>query len=199
MVEAAEHLASTGSPGRPDLAQRFKELTRLSVDDAAIVVYEEALRQRRGQVDNAQDLAQVVWVRIVTKLQQNLISPVERANGWLRQCVRNTAVDEHRHAAAGKRSPGEQVSSLDDLLPSQEPLSEALGPDEIVTRHEQREQLHRAIATLPAEQKAVVLLVMQGLTFAEIAHELDIPVGTAKTRFRTAAKNLHGFDGLAAH
>jgi RNA polymerase sigma-70 factor (ECF subfamily) len=51
----------------------------------------------------------------------------------------------------------------------------------------------RLLATLPKEQGEVVRMAfMQGLTREQIAQALGIPVGTVKTRIRTAVRTLSG-------
>lgn len=51
--------------------------------------------------------------------------------------------------------------------------------------------LHRALETLPAEQsQAFTLAFAHGMTREQIAASLDVPVGTIKTRVRTAVQRL---------
>jgi RNA polymerase sigma-70 factor (ECF subfamily) len=53
------------------------------------------------------------------------------------------------------------------------------------------ESVHAALATLPSEQReAVELAYFRGLTHAEIARMLEIPMGTVKTRLRLAIGKL---------
>jgi RNA polymerase sigma-70 factor (ECF subfamily) len=51
--------------------------------------------------------------------------------------------------------------------------------------------VHQALADLPPEQQlAIHLAFFQGLTHSEIAHRLEIPIGTVKTRLNLAFGKL---------
>lgn len=59
------------------------------------------------------------------------------------------------------------------------------------SRAELRESLAAALATLPAEQRqAVELAYFEGMTQTEIAARTGSPLGTVKTRVRTAMQSL---------
>ena len=56
---------------------------------------------------------------------------------------------------------------------------------------DERDELRRVLATLPDEQRRALLLASYfGRTAAEIAEVEAIPLGTAKTRIRTAMQRL---------
>jgi RNA polymerase sigma-70 factor (ECF subfamily) len=66
------------------------------------------------------------------------------------------------------------------------------GPaDQEVEYGELADTVHRALQTLPPEQRQVVeLAYFGGHTHCEIAEDLGIPVGTAKSRLRLAHAKL---------
>ncbi|WP_371933455.1 RNA polymerase sigma factor [Halobacillus litoralis] len=65
------------------------------------------------------------------------------------------------------------------------------GVEEVVTNKEERDQLRKAIDTLPDEQQRMIcLFYFQGLSQREIAERCDIPLGTVKGRVRLALKKL---------
>jgi len=71
-------------------------------------------------------------------------------------------------AASHERSPGDHAELSDD-----------------------RDRLRAALARLPEEQsRAVVLAGLLGYTAREVGEIEDIPLGTAKTRIRTALLRL---------
>ncbi|MCK6629913.1 MAG: sigma-70 family RNA polymerase sigma factor [Anaerolineae bacterium] len=65
------------------------------------------------------------------------------------------------------------------------------GPEEVVELALRREQVRTAVAQLPAEQKeALALAYFKGYTHRQIAEILQEPLGTIKTRLRSAMQKL---------
>lgn len=184
--------------GGDDVAHRFEELTGITVEEAAAFVYTEAKRQTRGDRTSASDLAQTTWVRIIDRITSGeLGEPVDSPKAWLGTLVRRIAIDQHRERTAEKRSPGERVRSLSELTEATEPAAPGRRPDDVAVASDLGRRLVAAITALPPGQQAVVELVRRGYSHPEIAELLDIPVGTSKTRFRSAAKHLRAIPGLA--
>jgi RNA polymerase sigma-70 factor (ECF subfamily) len=103
---------------------------------------------------------------------------------WLMGFVHNRAVDALRRIGAGAgdlhRDP-----DLADVRPGPE-LTESL----VVGRDEAR-KVRQALGDLPNEQRQVIeLAYFGGLTHVEIAHRLDLPVGTVKGRLRLGMQKL---------
>ncbi len=71
-----------------------------------------------------------------------------------------------------------------------EPASPLPGPDAEVGREEKRAALRGALERLPETQRAVVVLRMQGVPFAEIARTLGIRQPTAESRMARAKDRL---------
>jgi DNA-directed RNA polymerase specialized sigma24 family protein len=64
-------------------------------------------------------------------------------------------------------------------------------PEDAVRRGDVRQLVQGALQTLPEEQRrAVVLAAVYGRTALEISESEGIPLGTAKTRIRTALIRL---------
>ena len=73
-----------------------------------------------------------------------------------------------------------------DLQPSNQ-----VGTEEQAHRNLERERLLNIMASLPKEQREVVVLAyFEGYTQSEIAAKLDQPLGTVKTRVRLALQKL---------
>jgi RNA polymerase sigma factor (sigma-70 family) len=105
---------------------------------------------------------------------------------WLLTIVRNVAVDRRRVSPAEPLDP--------DLLASKLQLADSRDRDEEHAALLERDQLREALATLPDEQRrALVLAAYFGQTAGEIARDEGIPLGTAKTRIRTAMLRLRGW------
>jgi RNA polymerase sigma factor (sigma-70 family) len=102
---------------------------------------------------------------------------------WLLAITRNLAIDSVRVRRPLAVDPAAIVALR---LPSAGP-----GPGEAAEVRADVARLHRALAELPADQRdAVVLAGILGWTAREVAEQQDIPLGTAKTRIRTAMLRL---------
>ncbi|MFJ8011947.1 RNA polymerase sigma factor SigM [Streptomyces sp. NPDC096339] len=96
---------------------------------------------------------------------------------WLHRITVNACLDRARKAASRRTAPLDDTDRLERLL---EPHESAEAPAE---RQDLHRQLLAALGTLPAEQRAALVLVdMQGYSVAEAAHVLDVPTGTVKSR-----------------
>ncbi|MFA3877245.1 RNA polymerase sigma factor SigM [Streptomyces sp. MMCC 100] len=96
---------------------------------------------------------------------------------WLHRITVNACLDRARKAASRKTAPVDDTERLDQLL---EPHESASAPAE---RNDLHRQLLEALDTLPADQRAALVLVdMQGYPVAEAARVLDVPTGTIKSR-----------------
>ncbi|MFE0626800.1 RNA polymerase sigma factor SigM [Streptomyces sp. NPDC058864] len=96
---------------------------------------------------------------------------------WLHRITVNACLDRARKAAARRTAAVTDEKQFEELL---EPHESAAAPAE---RGELHRELLRALATLPVEQRAALVLVdMQGYPVAEAAAVLDVPTGTVKSR-----------------
>jgi RNA polymerase sigma-70 factor (ECF subfamily) len=108
---------------------------------------------------------------------------VRNLRAWIFRVGLNTARDLRRNVWRRRARPlvGEPAS---DPRPDASPGDQAL-------RAEALERLHTALAGLPAEERAVFLLRQNSdLTYDEIAALRHAPVGTVKTRMRSALHRL---------
>ena len=103
--------------------------------------------------------------------------------GWLLTITRNLAIDAVRVRLPLTFDPA-------DLLGADHPSGER-SPSDHAESADDRERLRAALARLPEEQcRAVLLAGVLGYTAREIGEIEDIPLGTAKTRIRTALLRL---------
>jgi RNA polymerase sigma-70 factor (ECF subfamily) len=103
--------------------------------------------------------------------------------GWLLTITRNLAIDAVRVRVPLAVDP-ESLLGFDSASPERSPGDHAELADD-------RERLRTALARLPEEQsRAVVLAGLLGYTAREVGEIEDIPLGTAKTRIRTALLRL---------
>ncbi|MER6445790.1 RNA polymerase sigma factor SigM [Streptomyces venezuelae] len=96
---------------------------------------------------------------------------------WLHRITVNACLDRARKASSRRTAPLDDTDRLEHLL---EPHESAEAPAE---RQDLHRQLLAALSTLPADQRAALVLVdMQGYPVAEAARLLDVPTGTVKSR-----------------
>ena len=102
-----------------------------------------------------------------------------KATSWLFTVARNAIIDGLR------RRPEATVESPPDVA---EP---GPGPDDAAESEWVAWRVHRALETLPDHERTLVeLAYWSGLSQSEIADHLEIPLGTVKTRTRSALSRL---------
>ena len=101
---------------------------------------------------------------------------------WIMNQARSRAIDRVRFDSRLKRTEGRDV----------EPLSEtAADPRDVLELREQGHALRAALAGLtPGEPLAIETTFFAGLTHAEAAARLNLPLGTVKTRIRSGLHKL---------
>lgn len=104
--------------------------------------------------------------------------------GFLMGVARNKAIDAVRKEETRRRASA-------DLMAEQEVESESASATEAI---DERQRVVAALARLaPPQREAVVLAYYGGRTYREVAEELGIPEGTAKTRLRDGLGKLRTF------
>lgn len=117
---------------------------------------------------------------------------------WLYRIARNKSLDLVRKRKRAWISEGaERVLDEDSPLPVAESalVSSSVGGASLVERevsqHLDREQLRDALASIPDEQRACLeLAYFEGYSQSQISKELDVPLGTVKTRVRIGLEKL---------
>lgn len=126
-------------------------------------------------------------------LQDGLIAAYRRAGSfrgdsavttWLHRVVVNACLDRLRAARVRHAEPLpddlDEYSRRGSLSSAAEPAQD---PADLSVAAERRRRVLAALVTLPAEQRAALVLVdMEGYSVAEVALMLDCAVGTVKSR-----------------
>ena len=127
----------------------------------------------------AEDVVQEAFVAI-WRNAPSFDSARGSARAWLFTTVRNRCVDVLR----GTRRP----SNVDDFLEIVPASDDVLGD---VLRNLQEREVQAALAKLPDEQRATIdLAYFSGMTHAQIASHMRVPLGTVKGRMRLALEKL---------
>jgi RNA polymerase sigma-70 factor (ECF subfamily) len=112
--------------------------------------------------------------------------------GWIMNQARSRAIDRLRFESRKKRSQGGDAQPLAEV---------AADPRDVLELREQGQSLRAALATLtPNERQAIETTFFAGLTHAEAAARLNQPLGTIKTRIRSALHKLrHALTAGGSH
>lgn len=125
-----------------------------------------------GNQDDAHDLVQEVLLRVRRGLETYRPGSME---GWLSRITTNVFLDEVRRR---KRRPlGALPDDPDRVLPP------APAPEDALAGSVLPDHVQAALLRLPDDYRAAVVLCdVAGLSYAEIAESLDVPVGTVRSR-----------------
>lgn len=133
-------------------------------------------RALSGSADRADDLVQSACERAL-RAQARFV-PGTRLDAWMFRIIRNLWIDGLRAEDGGARRvlPLEQAAAV----------PAAAGPADAETRLA-LEDVRRAMAALPEQQREIIVLVcVEGLSYREAAEVLDVPIGTVMSRLARA-------------
>jgi RNA polymerase sigma-70 factor (ECF subfamily) len=169
-----------GAPSDGELIQRAGGGDRAALESLyekyARAVFGLALR-RLGDRGRAEDAVQETFVSIWRAART--YDPARGPGApWLFAVARNAIVDRSR----ARSEPPVEVP--------EEPSSES-GPEERAELSWTQWRVHRALEDLPeSEREVIALAYWRGLSQSEVAAALGIPLGTVKTRTRSALQRL---------
>ena len=146
------------------------------------------VRSLVGEWELAADLTQQTFVRAWESLPR--LRQVGAFGGWLHRIATNLVRDE---AKAGRAKFEMAASGLGDAdTPWREVEdSSAERPETMVVSAELRQRVRSALADLPPEQRAVVVMHhLEGLSVTEIAHALEVRPGTVMSRLARAREAM---------
>ena len=184
VTPAAAKLAVVARPGQ--LGEDERLLAQIADGDhgAFEVLYRRyarpvlALAQRRlGDSGKAEEAVQEAFVS-VWRSASTYRPERGAAVAWLYAVARNAIADRGRRRQEPLAEPPD--------VPSPDP-----GPDAQAEQEWLRWRVHSALEQLPRnERDLIVLAYWGGLSQSEMAERLEIPLGTVKTRTRTALSRL---------
>ncbi len=150
--------------------------------------YGDALYGAIYQIVKSDDIAKDLMQDASIKIWHNIKSYDEqkgRLFTWLLRVCRNTAIDKVR---TGKFKAIAQSKTLESTVSNSVSHSEEMNiPDS---------GLQQVIQRLDEKYQQVInLIYLQGFTQAEAAKELDIPLGTVKSRIKIAIRELRAILG----
>ncbi|MDP8977893.1 MAG: sigma-70 family RNA polymerase sigma factor [Actinomycetota bacterium] len=159
-------------PSEQELAERYGQK-----------IYNVAYRLT-GDADEAADLAQDVFVRVLRNLHRYQPGTFD---GWLYRITKNLFLDRVRRRRRLRLEP----------LPEGEwraPVSSEPGPEDVLERHMLEARVEAALQSLPADFRlAVVLCDVENLTYEEVAAATGWPLGTVRSRIHRGRKRLRAY------
>lgn len=152
------------------LAEQRRELVRF-------------LTAKLGNPDDAQELAQDALIRIHRLRDSNHI---ENRRAYMYQVASNLATDKiRRKVLLNRYLEGESARLQDGEAQS------ADAPEEIVSARQQLTQMRKIIDGLPFKcRQALMLHRVRGLTYSEIAAELDVSVSSVEKYILEALRHF---------
>lgn len=164
--------AEAGEP-RPD----WQEVA----DHYGDTIYTMAYRLT-GNADDAADLAQDVFVRVLRNLHTYRPGTF---HGWLYRITKNLFLDRVRRARRIRMEP------LVDEEEWRHPVSHEPGPADVLERGTLEARLAGGLESLPPTFRlAIVLCDVEGLSYEEIAEATGWPMGTVRSRIHRARRQL---------
>ena len=132
-----------------------------------------------GREEDAHDVVQEAFLRAYRGLRG--FKGQAKFSSWLYRITLNLCRDWIRRE---RRAPLVQVpEGTDPIDLADQRLAPTESVEELVARREMSAAVAKAMAELPEEQRtAIMLKEYHGLTFQEIAQQLDCPLSTVKTR-----------------
>jgi RNA polymerase sigma-70 factor (ECF subfamily) len=133
------------------------------------------LYRRTGDRERAEDLAQEVFVRV-------LEAPPKNAKPWLFAVALNLARDDGRQTVRRQHRL--------QLLKGEMEGAAAPAPDEELERDERRLVVREALDELAEQDRAVLLMKAEGLSYDEIAAATGLARGSIGTTLARARRRL---------
>jgi RNA polymerase sigma-70 factor (ECF subfamily) len=152
------------------------------------------LRRYTGDAAVAEDVFQLTFLQVHLKCEQ--FDRGRKFRPWLYTIATHQAIDAQRRNkrhrmvsldTAGPAGDQDDMTSLARLLASNQP-----GPVDQIETEERRAWVRNATDELPDHLRSTVSLVYyRGMKYSDAAEELDIPVGTVKSRMHSAILKLN--------
>lgn len=148
--------------------------------EALVRLYEKKIytlcRRMCGNDEDAQEAAQDAFLSLWRSAKS--FRGDASLSTWLYRLATNACIDLLRRNQRG----GERVS-LDDEETTLELVDESPLPEQALERKETQRRINEALAALPEEYRAILLLrEAEGLSYAEIADAMHMELGTVKSR-----------------
>ncbi|MFJ3047035.1 sigma-70 family RNA polymerase sigma factor [Herbaspirillum chlorophenolicum] len=145
-------------------------------------LYAVALKSLRRS-DWAEEIVQESFIRIwhnAGRYDFNLSAPLT----WMINITRNLAIDQLRRHHE-ETLPENGAGSADERADS------AAGPFELAASSQEKAALNRCLDTLDgAQRQSIAIAYFQGISYAELAEQMLVPLGSVKSWIRRGMERL---------
>jgi len=142
-----------------------------------------------GDYEQSLDLAQEVFFKAYRSLRR--FDPAYRFSTWIYRIASNRSIDHLRKRSPLLLSlddPGDPGRGAEGVIQLKSP---SRGPDDLLASRELGDRIGRAIESLPARYRELILLRhLQGMAYEDIARIKRLPLGTVKNRLFRAREIL---------
>jgi RNA polymerase sigma factor (sigma-70 family) len=145
------------------------------------------IRRRVADPGDADDILQDVLYELVAAYRMS--ETIEQWGAWLFRVARNRIIDrarKQRELPLPEERDDDEALWLENIVPAVD-----AGPDAAYARRVLRQELHAALAELPAEQRDVFIAhELNGTPFKMLAEQTGVGVNTLLARKRYAVLHL---------
>ncbi|MGB5105869.1 MAG: RNA polymerase sigma factor [Candidatus Zixiibacteriota bacterium] len=171
------------------IAQGDRSAFKVLFDLHSAHVYNVCYRML-GNAGDAEEISQDVFVTLWQKAKS--IRGDARLSTWLHRVAVNKSINHRKRGGVFSRI--KQIMSIDTeevSLAEQLPAPEAERPDIKLESREAGEQLAELMTELPDRQREIYLLhKLEGLSYKEIAEEMEITLASVESLMHRAKQNL---------
>ena len=148
-----------------------------------------------GDEDEANELFQDTFVKVIVFLQEQRYKPMGLFNYWLIRIAHNMISDKFRR---NDHKLVKDVNAKNDLTRIRNEAITVSPYDDEMIRDQAFDELHRMVNKLPAEQREMVYLrYFEEMSFKDIAAITGVSINTALGRMRYAILNLRKMANVA--
>ncbi|MFT3706700.1 MAG: sigma-70 family RNA polymerase sigma factor [Archangium sp.] len=152
-------------------------------------VYDFCVRMLADR-EEAFDLTQEIFISIHQHMDQ--FRADAKLTTWIYRIARNHCLNRLKYLKRRGRGRSDEFGESNELS-----ITEAMGgasqPDDAVHARTEKELVHKAIALLEEDQRALVVLRdVEGLSYEEIMEITELAEGTVKSRLHRAREKLAG-------
>lgn len=170
-----------------DIVKKLKtgdtEAWNMLVESFSKKVYNLALNFA-GNKDDAADMTQEIFLKIYNNIDK--FEEERNFSSWVMKLSKNYCIDFWR-----KNKSSRQNVELDENLYTNSVHDQALTPEDSLVQKNDITYLRQKLLQLPPDLRSLIIMRdIQDYSYQEISENLDIPLGTTKSRINRARLKL---------